>query len=207
MSFNDQNLPFAENHLEPAISEKTVEFHFGKHQKGYADKLVALTNGTPFANMDLVSIIKETVDNPAQTAIFNNAAQLWNHILYWDSVHAYREENPIPAGAFADAVKATFGNEDNLKAELLDAAVNLFGSGWVWLAADNKTKELKIIKTQNAANPITMDMEPLLTIDVWEHAYYLDYQNRRSDYAKGFIFHLLDWNAAAERYERLLQKK
>lgn len=207
MPFNNQDLPYAPNHLEPVISERTVDFHFGKHQKGYADKLIALTNSTPFENMDLISIIKETVDDPSKTAVFNNAAQLCNHILYWDSAHAYREENPIPAGDLAEAVKAAFGNEDNLKSELLEASTNLFGSGWVWLAADNNSKQLKVIKTQNAGNPLTMNMEPLLTVDVWEHAYYLDYQNRRADYAKGFIFHLLDWNNANARYLNFLNRK
>lgn len=207
MPFNNQNLPYAKNHLEPIISEKTIEFHFGKHQNGYADKLISLTNNTKFENMDLVSIIKETADDPSKTPIFNNAAQLWNHILYWESAREYREENNIPNGEFSDAVNASFGNEDNLKAELLEASVNLFGSGWVWLTADPQTKNLKIVKTQNANNPITMNLEPLITIDVWEHAYYLDYQNRRPDYAKGFIFHLLDWNAAQEKYLSVLQQK
>ena len=207
MSFDKQNLPYEVNNLEPAISSRTVEYHFGKHQQGYADKLSSLIKDTPFEEMDLVTIIKETAPDTSKTAIFNNAAQLWNHIFYWDNLSAYKESNSIPEGDFLTAVKTTFGSEENLKKELLDASTNLFGSGWVWLTVDPKTGVLTISKTQNAATPITDGLVPLLTIDVWEHAYYLDYQNRRPAYAQKLIDNLINWVKVNERYKTYLDNK
>ena len=206
MSFTNQDLPYETNHLEPVISARTVEIHYGKHQIGYAAKLEELTRGTAFANMDLVSVVKETAFDNNKTAIYNNAAQLWNHIFYWEGLkHADKADN-IPEGDFLKAVKAAFGSEDNMKEKLVEAAVSIFGSGWAWLALNPKDKLLSILKTQNAGNPVTMDILPLFTIDVWEHAYYLDYQNRRAEYVKALVNELADWNIVQERYGAAMSK-
>jgi len=206
MSFSNQDLPYETDHLEPVISAKTVDFHYGKHQLGYAAKLEELTSGTAFGKMDLVSVVKETVFDNDKVAIYNNAAQLWNHIFYWEGLkHANKDDN-IPEGDFLNAVKADFGSEDNMKTELINAAVSIFGSGWAWLVLNPKNKLLSILKTQNAGNPITADMVPLFTIDVWEHAYYLDYQNRRADYVNALINELVDWNVVQERYSAAMSK-
>lgn len=207
MPFTDQDLPYAENHLAPVISEKTVQIHFGKHQIGYAQKLEELTNSTPYAGMDLLSVVKETVFDNTKTAIYNNAAQLWNHIFYWAGLKSPESESPLPKGDFLNAVKESFGSWDNLNEQLATAATTLFGSGWAWLVLNPKTELLEITKTQNAGNPATSDLIPLFTIDVWEHAYYLDYQNRRNEYVKALLDNLADWNAVAERYNSAIQTK
>jgi len=206
MPFSNQDLPYETNHLEPVISARTVELHYGKHQLGYAAKLEELINGTAFSKMDLVSVIKETVFDNNKAAIYNNAAQLWNHIFYWEGLKHAEKSDDIPKGIFSEAVNATFGSVDNMKAELINAAVSIFGSGWAWLVLNPKTKLLSIAKTQNAGNPITMDMVPLFTIDVWEHAYYLDYQNRRAEYAKALVEELADWKVVQERYCAAMSK-
>ena len=200
MPFSNQDLPYETDHLEPVISARTVEIHYGKHQLGYAAKLEELINGTAFSKMDLVSVIKETVFDNNKAAIYNNAAQLWNHMFYWEGLkHAEKNDN-IPKGDFDEAVKVAFGSVDNMKAELINAAVSIFGSGWAWLVLNPKDGRIGILKTQNAGNPITMDMLPLFTIDVWEHAYYLDYQNRRAEYVKDLVNELADWGVVQERY-------
>jgi Fe-Mn family superoxide dismutase len=200
MSFTEQSLPYDNNHLKPVISAETIDFHFGKHQAAYAAKLTELTKDTPFENMDLISIIKETYGNAEKTAVYNNAAQLWNHIFYWEGLKAEKANNTLPDGDFKQLVVATFGSEDNMKEELIKAAVSIFGSGWAWLAFDKKNNVLKIVKSQNADNPLVMDMIPLFTIDVWEHAYYIDYRNRRADYARNLVYELADWNTVQARY-------
>ena len=206
MSFTDQTLPYASNHLQPVISAETVEFHFGKHQATYAAKLQELITDTSFENMDLISIIKETYGNKEKIAVYNNAAQLWNHIFYWDGLKAEGASDTLPDGDFKQLVLATFGSEDNMKEELIKAAVGVFGSGWAWLAFDKKQDTLLIVKSQNADNPLVMDLVPLFTIDVWEHAYYIDYRNRRADYARNLVYKLTDWNAVQERYLAALEK-
>ena len=206
MPFSNQDLPYGTDHLEPVISARTVDFHYGKHQLGYAAKLEELTNGTAFDKMDLVSVIKETVFDNDKAAIYNNAAQLWNHIFYWEGLKHPDKADNIPEGDFLNAVNAAFGSEDNMKAELINAAVSIFGSGWAWLVLNPKNKLLSVLKTQNAGNPVTADMVPLFTIDVWEHAYYLDYQNRRADYVKALINELADWNVVRERYDAAMSK-
>jgi len=207
MTFTEQTLPYANNHLQPVISAETVDFHFGKHQATYAAKLQELITGTPFENMDLISIIKETYGNKEKTAIYNNAAQLWNHIFYWDGLRAEEDDNALPDGDFKQLVLATFGSEDNMKEELIKAAIGVFGSGWAWLAFDKKQNTLAVVKTQNADNPLVTDMVPLFTIDVWEHAYYIDYRNRRADYARNLVCKSADWGTVQERYLSALQKK
>jgi superoxide dismutase, Fe-Mn family len=191
-------LPFAENALEPVISAKTISFHYGKHHKAYVDNLNKLIAGTEFADMPLVKIIAATAGKPDKVGIFNNAAQDWNHTFYWQSLRPNGGGEP-PAG-LKQKIEASFGNVDACRKELANAAVTQFGSGWAWLVKDGD--KLKVVKTGNADTPLTSTMKPLLTIDVWEHAYYLDYQNRRADYVNAVITKLLNWEFAAENFNK-----
>jgi superoxide dismutase, Fe-Mn family len=170
-------LPYAENALEPVISAKTIGFHYGKHHKGYVDTLKKLVAGTRFEDMPLEKIMSETDGKSDSTAIFNNAAQAWNHTFYWQSLRP--KGGGEPTDVLQKKIEVSFGSLDACKKELATAAMAQFGSGWVWLVLDSDM--LKVVKTANAEVPMTMSMKPLLTIDVWEHAYYLDYQNRRAD--------------------------
>lgn len=187
-------LPYAENALEPLISAKTIGFHYDKHHKGYVDNLKKLVAGTRFADMTLEKIISETAGKSDNTTIFNNAAQAWNHTFYWQSLRP--KGGAEPADVLQKKIEVSFGSLDACKKELAAAAAAQFGSGWVWLVLDSDT--LKVVKTANAEVPMTMSMKPLLTIDVWEHAYYLDYQNRRADYVKAVLDTLINWDFAAE---------
>ena len=187
-------LPYAENALEPVISAKTIGFHYGKHHKGYVDNLKKLVEGTRFADMTLEKIMSETGGKGDNTAIFNNAAQAWNHTFYWQSLRP--KGGGEPAAVLQKKIEVSFGSLDACKKELATAAMAQFGSGWVWLVLDSDM--LKVVKTANADVPMTMSMKPLLTIDVWEHAYYLDYQNRRADYVKAVLDTLINWDFAAE---------
>lgn len=187
-------LPYAENALEPVITAKTISFHYGKHHKGYVDNLNKLIAGTDYSDLSLEEIIKGTAGRPERTAIFNNAAQTWNHTFYWKSLTS--KGGGEPPAALKQKIEASFGSVDACKKELAAAAVGQFGSGWVWLVLeDNK---LKVVKTANADNPLTTAMRPLLTIDVWEHAYYLDYQNLRADYTKAVLDKLINWEFALQ---------
>ncbi len=188
------SLPYAENALEPVISAKTIGFHYGKHHKGYVDNLNKLIAGTVFADLPLEKIITQTAGKADKTAIFNNAAQTWNHTFYWRSLMP-KGGGESPA-ALKQKIVASFGALDACKKELATAAMAQFGSGWVWLVLDGS--KLKVVKTGNADVPMTTGMKPLLTIDVWEHAYYLDYQNRRADYVTTVLDKLINWNFAAE---------
>lgn len=187
-------LPFAENALEPVISAKTLGFHYGKHHKGYVDNLNKLTAGTEFAKMPLEEIIAGTAGKADKTAIFNNAAQAWNHTFYWRSLSP--KGGGEPPAALKQKIEASFGSLDACKKELAAAATAQFGSGWVWLVSDGG--KLRVVKTGNADVPLTVGMKPLLTIDVWEHAYYLDYQNRRADHVGVVLDKLINWNFAEE---------
>ena len=187
-------LPYAEDALEPFISAKTLQFHYGKHYKGYVDTLNQLIAGTPFADMSLEQIILSTASEPEHAAIFHNAAQAWNHAFYWCSLSP--KGGGFPPHALKTRVDSTFGNLEALKEELGTAATTQFGSGWAWLVLDGA--KLRVVKTDNAENPLTAHMKPLLVIDVWEHAYYLDFQNRRSDYVREVIDKLINWEFAAE---------
>ncbi len=187
-------LPYAENALEPVISAKTIGFHYGKHHKGYVDNLNKLIAGTEFADLPLEKIITQTAGKADKTAIFNNAAQTWNHTFYWRSLMPKGGGEP-PAG-LKQKIEASFGALDACKKELATAAMAQFGSGWVWLVLDGG--KLKVVKTGNADVPMITGIKPLLTIDVWEHAYYLDYQNRRADYVSAVLDKLINWNFAAE---------
>jgi Fe-Mn family superoxide dismutase len=186
-------LPYAENELSPVISANTISFHYGKHHKGYVDNLNKLAAGTEFAEMTLDKIITTTAGKADKAAIFNNAAQVWNHTFYWRSLSP--KGGGKPPDALKKKIEVDFGTLDACKKELASAAAAQFGSGWVWLAQDGK--KLKVVKTSNADSPLTQGMKPLLNIDVWEHAYYLDYQNRRADYITAVIDKLINWDFAA----------
>ncbi len=188
------SLPYAENALEPVISAKTIGFHYGKHHKGYVDNLNKLIAGTEFADLPLEKIITRTADKADKTAIFNNAAQTWNHTFYWRSLMP--KGGGDPPAVLKQRIEVSFGSLDACRKELATAAMAQFGSGWVWLALDGD--KIKVLKTGNAEVPMSTGMKPLLTIDVWEHAYYLDYQNRRADYVTAVLDKLINWNFAAE---------
>ena len=187
-------LPYPENALEPLISARTVGFHYGKHHRGYADNLIKLVSGTPLADGSLEKIIASVAGKPDQAALFNNAAQTLNHNFYWQSLKP--AGGGTPPDSLRKKIEASFGSLDECKKQLFDAAVTQFASGWAWLVSDGGT--LKVVKTGNADNPLTAGRVPLLTIDVWEHAYYLDYQNRRADYVTALIDKLLNWEFAAK---------
>jgi len=187
-------LPYAENAFEPVITANTVRFHYGKHHKGYVDNLNKLIAGTEFANLPLEKIITETAGKADKTAIFNNAAQAWNHTFYWNSMRP--KGGGEPPVALKQRIEASFGSVDACKKELASAAVSQFGSGWAWLVIESG--RLKVVKTANADIPLITGMKPLLTIDVWEHAYYLDYQNRRADYVNAVLDNLINWEFALQ---------
>jgi len=188
-------LPWADNALEPFISKNTIGFHYGKHHKAYVDNLNGLVAGKPEADMDLVAVVKGAAGKADKTAIFNNAAQIWNHTFYWNSLRP-KTDAKMPK-EIADRLDASFtGGVEGFKKEFTDAAMGQFGSGWAWLVAEGG--KLKVVKTPNAENPLSTAATPLLTLDVWEHAYYLDYQNRRKDYAVAVIDNLLNWEFAAK---------
>ena len=187
-------LPYAQSALDPVVSAETIGFHYGKHHKGYVDKLNSLVAGTTFADLSLEGIIAKTAGKADQTAIFNNAAQAWNHTFYWRSLQPSGGGKP-PAALLA-LIDSSFGSLDACKKELAEAATTQFGSGWAWLVQEGGG--LKVVKTANAQTPLTQGVTPLLTLDVWEHAYYLDYQNRRKDYVAAVIDKLMNWAFAAE---------
>ncbi len=188
------SLPYAENALEPVITANTIGFHYGKHHKGYVDNLNKLVTGTEYAGLSLENIITVTAGRAEKAAIFNNAAQIWNHTFYWKSMRP--KGGGEPPSALKRKMEASFGGVDACKKELANAAVSQFGSGWAWLVLDRD--ELKVVKTANADTPLTLGMKPLLTVDVWEHAYYLDYQNRRADYAAAVLNKLINWEFALQ---------
>jgi len=187
-------LPYAADALSPVISANTIGFHYGKHHQGYATKLNELVAGSPMADQSLEAIIKATAGKADQAAVFNNAAQVWNHTFYWNSLKP--KGGGKPTGVLAELIDKSFGDYDKFKAELTKAATGQFGSGWAWLVKEGD--KLAVTKTGNADTPIARDQKPLLTIDVWEHAYYLDYQNRRADYVNAVIDNLLNWEFAAK---------
>jgi Fe-Mn family superoxide dismutase len=187
-------LPYDQGALAPVISANTLTFHYGKHHKTYVETLNKLIVGTEFADMPLESIIRATVRQADHTAIFNNAAQAWNHTFYWKSLKA--KGGGEPPAVLKTLMQDSFGGVDQCKKELSKAAVGQFGSGWAWLVLDGE--KLKILKTADADTPLTDGPKPLLTVDVWEHAYYLDYQNRRVDYVNALLDKLANWEFAAE---------
>jgi Fe-Mn family superoxide dismutase len=190
-------LPYDQGALAPVISANTLSFHYGKHHKTYVDTLNKLIVGSEFADMPLESIIKASSDQPERSAIFNNAAQAWNHAFYWKSLRP--KGGGEPPAALKRMMESSFGGVDGCKKELSKAAVGQFGSGWAWLALNGD--KLEILKTPDAKTPLSGGPKPLLTIDVWEHAYYLDYQNRRVDYVNALIDKLANWEFAAKNLE------
>ncbi len=191
MKFELPPLPYALDALEPHISQKTLEFHHGKHHQAYVNNLNNLIPGTEFENADLETIIKK-----ADGGIFNNGAQVWNHTFYFNQFSP--KGGGEPTGALADAINKAFGSFDTFKDEFSKAAATLFGSGWAWLVK-NQDGSLEIIKESNAGNPIRNGLTPILTCDVWEHAYYLDKQNKRPDYIADF-WKVVDWNVVGGRF-------
>ena len=183
-------LPYAKGALAPVISANTLEFHHGKHHRAYVDNLGKLIAGTDLADADLETIIRKVAGDPARAGIFNNAAQVWNHSFYWKCLKA--GGGGTPTGAVAAKINAAWGSYEKFAEELKNAGVTQFGSGWAWLVLEGG--QLKITKTANADTPIARGAKPLLTLDVWEHAYYLDYQNRRPDYLAAVIGRLINWD-------------
>lgn len=191
MAFELPKLPYKLDALVPYISEETLEYHYGKHHQAYVNNLNGLVPGTEFENADLETIIKK-----AEGGIFNNGAQVWNHTFYFEAfTKGGRKE---PAGDLAEAIKKSFNSLDSFKEQFNKAAGTLFGSGWAWLAR-NQDGSLQIIQESNAGNPLRKGLKPLLTCDVWEHAYYIDYRNKRPDYIKNF-WEILDWEKVASRF-------
>jgi len=184
-------LPYALDALQPHISKETLEFHHGKHHQTYVTNLNNLVKGTEFENMSLEDIIRKS-----SGGMFNNAAQIWNHTFYWNSLSP--KGGGKPAGDLAKAIDAKFGSFDEFKKQFSAAAVGTFGSGWAWLTK-NADGSVAIESTSNAATPLTSDKKPLLTCDVWEHAYYVDYRNRRPDYVAAF-WNLVNWEFAAKNF-------
>ncbi len=191
MKYEQPQLPYEPDALEPAISARTVDFHYGKHEKAYIDNLNRLIKGTEFEDMELEEVIAH-----AKGPLFNNASQAWNHIFYFFSFSP--EGSREPSGRLREAIDRDFGSFEKFKEAFVDAGVGLFGSGWVWLSRDDAGK-LFITQGPNAGNPITDGLTPLLCFDVWEHAYYLDYQNRRADALKK-LWDIVDWDIVDNRY-------
>lgn len=189
MTINLPDLPYDKDALEPHISRNTLTFHHEKHHNAYVTNLNKLIEGTDLANETLEEIIKKTVNKAEKTGIFNNAAQVWNHTFYWQSMKP--GGGGLPTGDIAEKINADFGGYDNFIEQLKNAGLTQFGSGWAWLIIKNN--KLEIMKTSNADTPIAHGLKPLLTIDVWEHAYYLDYQNGRGNYLDVFLNNLVNW--------------
>ena len=185
-------LPYEMGSLEPHISQRTLEFHYGKHHAGYVNNLNKLIAGTPFEAQSLEDIVKGS-----QGGMFNNAAQVWNHTFYWNCITPAPKQ-AAPQGKLMDAIVRDFGSFDAFKEKFVNACVTLFGSGWAWLVADNDGK-LSIMQTSNAQTPLTTKLKPLLVCDVWEHAYYLDYQNLRANYVNEF-WSVINWKFVESNY-------
>lgn len=191
-------LPYPEDALDPVISARTIGFHYGKHHKAYLDNLNKLVAGTPMADMTLEEVVMASAGAADKTAVFNNAAQVWNHTFYWNGLRP--NGGGKPGSELAARIEKDFGGYDAMRKELVTAASTQFGSGWAWLVEEGG--KLKVVKTGNADNPMTQKMKPLLTIDVWEHAYYLDYQNRRADYINALLDKLVNWAFVAANLAR-----
>ena len=194
MAFTLPALPWSEDALDPHITANTISFHHGKHHAAYVSKLNDAIAGTPLAEKSLEEIIKATAGDASKKGVFNNAAQIWNHTFFWDSMKP--GGGGEPTGKVAEKINASFGSYAEFKKQFSNAALTLFGSGWTWLV-DNGGK-LEIVQTFNADTPITGKAKPLITLDVWEHAYYLDHQNRRPDFIAAFLDHLVNWDFAAK---------
>lgn len=191
-------LPYAEKALEPYISAKTISFHYGKHHAGYVKKANSLVTGSVFEGNSFEEIIKLTAGKREHAEIFNNVAQAWNHAFFWKCMKP--GGGGSPKGKLAKKIKDSFGSLDAFKAEFIATATSQFGSGWTWLVLDGD--KLKVVKTSNADTPLAHGLKPVFTVDVWEHAYYLDYQNRRADFVKKALDHLANWDFVASQLEQ-----
>ena len=194
MAFELPPLPYAKTALEPHMSAKTLDFHHGKHHQAYVTNLNNLVNDTPLASQSLEQIIQATAKDETKAGIFNNAAQVWNHTFFWSCMKP--NGGGAPAGALAQMINAAFGSFDKFREQFKQAADTQFGSGWAWLVSDGG--RLKVTKTANAVNPLAQGQTALLACDVWEHAYYLDYQNRRPDFVQVFLDKLANWDFVAK---------
>jgi superoxide dismutase, Fe-Mn family len=198
MAFELPPLPYPKEALEPHMSARTLEFHHGKHHKTYVDTANRLIQGTPFEGKPLEEVIRATAKDESKAQIFNNAAQIWNHNFFWLSMKP--KGGGKPSGDVAQAIDKSFGGYDKFRKEFAEACVSQFGSGWGWLIRERD--QLKVIKTPNAVNPLSQGQTALLTCDVWEHAYYLDFQNRRPDFVAAFLDHLVNWNHVAQQLRK-----
>ncbi len=192
MTFTLPELPYAQNALEPHISANTLSFHYGKHHQAYVTNLNNLVKDTPWASASLEDVIKESAKDASKAGVFNNAAQVWNHTFYWNSMKP--NGGGAPKGELAKKIDKDFGSFDAFKEAFKQAGTTQFGSGWAWLVLDGDT--LKVTKTGNADLPMVHGQKALLTMDVWEHAYYLDFQNKRPDYISTFLDKLVNWDFA-----------
>jgi len=186
------DLPYAKDALAPHISQQTLDFHHGKHHNAYVANLNKLIEGTDLANETLENVLKKTASDASKSGIFNNAAQVWNHSFYWQCMKP--DGGDVPTGPIAEKIEADLGGYDGFIEQFKKAGLTQFGSGWAWLVVNNG--KLEVVQTPNADTPIAHGQTPLLTVDVWEHAYYLDYQNRRADYLDAFIKNLINWDFA-----------
>jgi len=198
MAFELPALPYAKNALEPHISERTMDFHHGRHHHAYVTNLNNLVKGSPAESQSLEELIKASYRDTSRTGVFNNAAQVWNHTFFWSSMKPHGGGSP--SGQVAQAIDRDCGGIDKFKEQFKAAAVGQFGSGWAWLVADGG--KLKITATPNAVNPLSEGQTALLTCDVWEHAYYLDFQNRRPDFVQTFLDHLVNWDFVAQNLSK-----
>ena len=194
MAFQQPPLPFAMDALEPyGMKAETFEYHYGKHHKAYVDNLNKLTEGKDLANKSLEEVIQTSFKDSSMAGIFNNAAQVWNHTFFWNSLKP--GGGGAPTGDLAAKIDSAFGSYDKFKEEFSNAAATQFGSGWAWLVDDNGT--LKVTKTPNAENPLVHGQKPLLTLDVWEHAYYIDFRNARPAFIANYLDKLVNWDFVA----------
>ena len=198
MKFEIPDLPYNRDALEPHISEETLNYHYGKHHTGYLNKLNKLAAGTRYEDMSLEDVIKAAYEGEDH-AVFNNAAQTWNHTFLWNSMS--EDSDGKPHGSLAQRIDATFGDLDGFRRKFKELAVAQFGSGYVWLVSDGQ--DLEILTTPNAHTPLTSSKMPLLTLDLWEHAYYLDFRNERDRYTEAFLQYLANWEFAQANYDAI----
>ena len=192
-------LPWEQAALEPVISSRTIGLHYGKHHRTYVTKLNELVAGTPMADMPLEQIVRETADKSDQKKIFNNAAQTWNHTFFWNCLRAPGRSQP--SGKLLQRIESELGGLDKFRQQFAQAAIDCFGSGWAWLV--DRNGKLEITATFNAMTPIAQGANPLLTIDVWEHAYYIDYENRRPEFVNAVVERLLNWDFAQQCLDKV----
>ena len=197
MAFELPPLPYDRTALEPHYSGETLDYHHGKHHNTYVVNLNKLIDGTEYASMELEAIIKATAGDASKAGLFNNSAQIWNHTFFWNSMKP--GGGGAPSGALAKAIDKDFGGLDGFKEAFAQAGATQFGSGWAWLVKDGGS--LKVTKTPNAETPLTTNATPLITADVWEHAYYIDYRNARPKFLEAFLNNLINWDFASANFD------